>query len=154
VVVSCVNYVGVDANTASASLLTYVSGMNKRIANNFVKHREKLGKFTSRKQFMEVTGVGDKMFEQAAGFLKINPVKIHSIIRFIHPESYTATEKLLDMCNIPLYEVNKSGNLVSLFVKQKGDENRSINLSLGTLTLSDIIENLRKPGRDPTRRYA
>jgi uncharacterized protein len=149
VVVSCVNYVGVDANTASASLLTYVSGMNKRIANNFVKHREKLGKFTSRKQFMEVTGVGDKMFEQAAGFLKINSGENPLDNTFIHPESYKATEKLLDMCNIPLYEVNKSGNLVSLFVKQKGDENVANQLSLGIHTLSDIIENLRKPGRDP-----
>jgi uncharacterized protein len=149
VVVSCVNYVGVDANTASASLLTYVSGMNKRIANNFVKHREQIGKFLSRKQFMEVTGVGDKMFEQCAGFLKISDGENPLDNTFIHPESYTATEKLLDMCNIPLYEVNKSGNLVSLYVKQKGDENIANQLSLGTLTLDDIIENLKKPGRDP-----
>lgn len=149
VVVSCVNYVGVDANTASASLLTYVSGMNKRIAGNFVKHREQIGRFNNRKQFMDVTGVGSKMFEQCAGFLRIPGADNPLDNTFIHPESYNATEKLLEMCKIPMYEVNKSGNLVSLFVGQKGDDNVAEQLSLGTPTLNDIIENLKKPGRDP-----
>ncbi|PKL89343.1 MAG: RNA-binding transcriptional accessory protein [Ignavibacteriae bacterium HGW-Ignavibacteriae-2] len=149
VVVSCVNYVGVDANTASASLLTYVSGMNKRIANNFIKYRETHGKFTNRKEFLEVTGVGEKLFEQCAGFLKINDGDNPLDNTFIHPESYKATEELLNMCNIPLYAVNKSGNLVSLFASQKGPEKISEEIGIGEPTLMDIIENLKKPGRDP-----
>lgn len=149
VVVSCVNYVGVDANTASASLLTYVSGMNKRIANNFIKHREQLGKFTNRQQFMDVTGVGEKMFEQSAGFLKIRDGENPLDNTFIHPESYDAAEELLKSCNVDLAGVNKSGSVVSLYVNQKGSLVVAEKLNIGEPTLLDIIENLKKPGRDP-----
>ncbi|MBN1299912.1 MAG: RNA-binding transcriptional accessory protein [Melioribacteraceae bacterium] len=149
VVESCVNYVGVDVNTASASLLTYVSGMNKRIAKNFIKYKESRGSFKSRKEFLEVTGVGDKLFEQCAGFLKITKGENPLDNTFIHPESYGAVEQLLKHCNIPLYEVNKSGEPVSLFVNQKGLSETAKMIGIGEPTLTDIIVNLRKPGRDP-----
>ena len=140
VVVSCVNYVGVDVNTASTSLLTYVSGLNKRIAGNIIKQREEL---------LEVTGVGEKLYEQAAGFLKIpggdNPLDN----TFIHPESYKATEKLLKICNLSTTAINEKGNLVDLVIKQKGSQNIAKEIGVGEPTLLDIVENLKKPGRDP-----
>lgn len=149
VVVSCVNYVGVDVNTASTSLLTYVSGLNKRIAGNIIKHREKIGRFKKREELLEVKGVGEKLFEQAAGFLKIpggeNPLDNTSI----HPESYKATEKLLKICNLSTTAINDKGNLVDLVIKQKGSQNIAKEIGVGEPTLLDIIENLKKPGRDP-----
>ena len=149
VVVSCVNYVGVDLNTASASLLNYVSGMNKRIANNVVKYREEKGRFTSRKELMEVSGVGAKLFEQAAGFLKIPGGENPLDNTFIHPESYSATESLLKMCNVPGSQIQQSGAVVGLYVNQKGILNVAEKLNVGVPTLEDILENLKKPGRDP-----
>ena len=90
VVISCVNYVGVDLNTASSSLLTYVSGLNKRIANNIIKFRDKNGKFRSREELNKVSGLGEKLFEQAAGFLKISNGNNSLDSTFIHPETYEA----------------------------------------------------------------
>ncbi len=149
VIISCVNYVGVDLNTSSSSLLTYVSGLNKRIANSIVKYREKNGKFNSREDLKNVSGIGEKSFEQAAGFLKIpngaNPLDN----TFIHPESYEATEKLLKLCNLSATAVNEKGNLVELYVKNNGLENIVKEIRIGEPTLADIIENLKKPGRDP-----
>jgi len=149
VVVSCVNYVGVDVNTASASLLTYVSGLNKRIANNVIKLREKAGRFKNRNQLKDVSGMGEKTFEQCAGFLKItngdNPLDNTSI----HPESYEATEKLLKLCELSTTHINEKGNLVELFVKNKGMSKIAKEIGVGEPTLTDIIENLKKPGRDP-----
>jgi uncharacterized protein len=149
VVLSCVNYVGVDVNTASVSLLNYVSGLNKRIAKNIVKHREKIGKFKNRFQLLEVSGIGEKAFEQCAGFLRIpngeNPLDNTSI----HPESYQATEKLLKLCELSTTHVNEKGNLVEMFVKTKGVEKVAKEIGIGEPTLIDIIENLKKPGRDP-----
>lgn len=149
VVLSCVNYVGVDVNTASVSLLNYVSGLNKRIAKNVVKHREKIGKFKNRFQLLEVSGMGEKAFEQCAGFLRIpdgeNPLDNTSI----HPESYEATKKLLNICELSTTHINEKGNLVELFVKTKGIEKVAKEIGVGEPTLIDIIENLKKPGRDP-----
>ncbi|MBK7980616.1 MAG: RNA-binding transcriptional accessory protein [Ignavibacteriae bacterium] len=149
VVISCVNYVGVDVNTASSSLLTYVSGLSKRIANNIVKYREEHGRFENRNQLKEVSGVGDKLFEQAAGFLKItsgiNPLDS----TFIHPESYEATEKLLKMCEISSTLINEKGLLVKQFVEKRGVEKIANQLNVGVPTLEDIIQNIVKPGRDP-----
>ena len=148
-VLSCVNYVGVDVNTASASLLNYISGLNKRIAKNIVKHREKIGKFKNRFQLLDVTGMGEKAFEQCAGFLRIpdgdNPLDNTSI----HPESYQATEKLLKLCELSTTHVNEKGNLVELFIKTKGVQKVAKEIGVGEPTLLDIIENLKKPGRDP-----
>ncbi|HEX2866158.1 MAG TPA: Tex family protein [Ignavibacteriales bacterium] len=149
VVVSCVNYVGVDLNTASVSLLTYVSGLNKRIASNIVKFRESTGKFSNRQQLMEVTGLGEKAFEQAAGFLKIpngdNPLDN----TFIHPESYSATEQLLKFCSVAPERIKDSAGVVSLYAAHKGMSKIAKDIQIGEPTLIDIIENLKKPGRDP-----
>ncbi len=149
VVESCVNYVGVDLNTASASLLTYVSGLNKRIAENIVKYREQYGRFNKRKELMEVTGLGAKAFEQSAGFLKITDGENPLDNTFIHPESYNATEKLLDIFNMPLAKVKDSGAVLSLIVNQKGTKRLADEIGIGEPTLMDILENLKKPGRDP-----
>ncbi len=149
VVVSCVNYVGVDVNTASASLLNYVSGLNKRIANNVVKYREKLGRFSNRKELMEVSGMGEKAFEQCAGFLKIPNGENPLDNTFIHPESYEATIKLLKLCELSTTNINEKGNLVELFVKNKGTQKVAEQIGIGEPTLIDILENLKKPGRDP-----
>jgi protein Tex len=149
VVESCVNYVGVDVNTASASLLNYVSGLNKRIANNVIKLREKVGRFQNRKQLMDVSGMGEKAFEQCAGFLRIpngeNPLDNTSI----HPESYEATTKLLKLCELSTTHINEKGNLVELFVKTKGTQKVADDIGVGEPTLIDILDNLKKPGRDP-----
>lgn len=149
VVVSCVNYVGVDVNTASSSLLTYVSGLNKRIANNVIKHREKIGRFRSREELMQVTGMGDKAFEQCAGFLKIPNGENPLDNTFIHPESYEATTKLLNLCELSTTHINEKGNLVELFVKSKGISKIAKEIGIGEPTLNDILDNLKKPGRDP-----
>ncbi len=149
VVESCVNYVGVDLNTASASLLTYVSGLNKRIAENIVRHREKTGKFKTRKELLNVTGLGEKAFEQSAGFLRIRGGENLLDNTFIHPESYDATERLLDKFNLPAAKIKDSGAVISLIVNQKGTKNLAEEIGIGEPTLIDIIENLKKPGRDP-----
>lgn len=149
VVVSCVNYVGVDLNTASVSLLTYVSGLNKRIATNIVKHREEIGRFTKREQLLKISGLGDKAFEQAAGFLKIPNGENPLDNTFIHPESYSATMNLLKFCNIPAENIKESGNVLSLYTSHKGVGKIAKEIGVGEPTLVDIIENLKKPGRDP-----
>jgi uncharacterized protein len=149
VVESCVNYVGVDVNTASASLLNYVSGLNKRIANNVIKLRDKVGRFKNRKELLDVSGIGEKAFEQCAGFLRIpngeNPLDNTSI----HPESYEATTKLLKLCDLSTTHINEKGNLVELFVKTKGTKKVAEEIGVGEPTLIDILDNLKKPGRDP-----
>ncbi len=149
VVVSCVNYVGVDLNTASVSLLTYVSGLNKRIAKAIVNYRESNGSFNSRAELMNVSGVGEKAFEQCAGFLKIPNGENPFDNTFIHPESYQATEKLLELTGIQPSEISNKGAIIELFVKNKGYENIAEKIGVGVPTLKDIIENLKKPGRDP-----
>lgn len=149
VVVSCVNYVGVDVNTASASLLNYVSGLNKRIANNVIKYRDKVGRFTNREQLMDVSGMGEKAFEQCAGFLKIANGENPLDNTFIHPESYEATAKLLKLCDLTTSHISEKGNLVDLLVKTKGSSKIADEIGIGEPTLIDILENLKKPGRDP-----
>ena len=149
VVVSCVNYVGVDLNTASSSLLTYVSGLSKRIANNIVKYRDGKGRFNDRSELKEVSGIGEKSFEQAAGFLKISNGNNPLDSTFIHPESYEATENLLEMCNISNTAINEKGLIVKQFVEKNGTEKIANELNVGVPTLEDIVENIIKPGRDP-----
>ena len=149
VVESCVNFVGIDVNTASASLLTYASGLNKRIAENIVNYREKKGRFNDRKNLLEVSGLGEKVFEQSAGFLKISNGNNPLDNTFIHPESYSAAQKLLEMIELPLARVKESGALINLIVKQKGIKKLAEEIGVGEPTLNDIIDNLKKPGRDP-----
>ncbi len=149
VVVSCVNYVGVDLNTASSSLLTYVSGLNKRIAGNIITYRESNGKFAKREQLLEVPGVGEKIFEQSAGFLKIPDSTIPFDNTFIHPESYEAVGKLLEVCNVAPEEIKEKVEVIKMYVEHKGKEEVAETVGLGVPTLEDILENLEKPGRDP-----
>ncbi len=149
VVDSCVNYVGVDVNTASASLLAYVSGLNKRLAENVVKHREENGKFNSRKEILKVSGIGAKSFEQSAGFLKIQNGKNPLDNTFIHPESYEATEKLFDLVGASNSEIEKSSLTIKSYVDKNGSLVIADKLGVGEPTLMDIVENLLKPGRDP-----
>lgn len=148
VVEDCVNKVGVDLNTASASLLEYISGITKTIAKNIVVYREENGKFTSRKELLKVPKLGPKAFEQCAGFLRIldgtNPLDGTSV----HPESYDAAEAILGKLNFTKKDMKekKLGNLGSLI---KNKEALSKELGIGEITLNDIIKELEKPGRDP-----
>ncbi len=149
VVVSCVNYVGVDLNTASSSLLTYVSGLNKRLADNIVKHRESKGKFKRRSELLDVRGVGEKVYEQCAGFLKIPDGEEPLDNTFIHPESYQATHRLLGMVNLKPEEIKETGGVIDFYLNKVGLKKLSQQIEIGEMTLQDIIENIKKPGRDP-----
>ena len=146
VVESVVNFVGVDANTASVSLLQYISGMNKTVAKNFVAYREKNGRFDSREQLKKVPRFGAKTYEQAVGFLRIdgaNPLDRTSI----HPESYEATYALLDHMGVSKNQIGTE--TVKGKIQQIDMAKMSETLSIGLLTLKDIAENLIRPMRDP-----
>ena len=151
VVEDSVNKVGVDVNTATPSLLAYVSGINKTIAKNIVKYRDENGKLKNRKQLLKVPKLGKVAFEQCAGFLRIldgdNPLEITAV----HPESYEATEKLLKTIGFDKKELKEKEKLQELRTKLKSInvEEMSKQLNIGEMTLSDIIEELSKPGRDP-----
>jgi protein Tex len=149
VVESCVNYVGVDLNTASTSLLSHVSGLNKRTADNIVKHRETNGRFNNRQELLSVKGMGEKAFEQSAGFLKIRKGENPFDDTFIHPESYAATENLLAKYKIPKENIKESGGILQLMVNKTGTKKIAEEIGVGEPTLIDIIENIKKPGRDP-----
>ncbi len=149
VVESCVNFVGVDVNTASTSLLTYVSGLNKRLAGKIITERNKLGKFSERSQLLSVPGMGEKTYEQAAGFLKIRNGNNPLDNTFIHPESYSATEKLLDLFGIDLNSISEKGSSLKHYVDKKGVLKVAEQIGIGELTLKDILDDLIKPGRDP-----
>ena len=151
VVEDSVNKVGVDVNTATPSLLAYVSGINKTIAKNIVKYRDENGKLKNRKQLLKVPKLGKVAFEQCAGFLRIldgdNPLEITAV----HPESYEATEKLLETIAFDKKDLKDKEKLEELRTKLKSIniEEMSKQLNIGEMTLSDIIEELSKPGRDP-----
>ena len=146
VVEDCVNKVGVDLNTASAALLEYISGINKTLAKNIVEYRETNGRFKNRKLLLKVPKLGPKAYEQCAGFLRIlngeNPLDATSV----HPESYEITNKLLDKLGFSVSDI-KTGLKLSDMIKDK--KKLSSELSVGELTLSDILKELEKPGRDP-----
>ena len=148
VVEDSVNKVGVDLNTASASLLEYISGISKAVAKNIVDYRENNGRFTNRKQLLKVAKLGPKAFEQCAGFMRIsggdNPLDATSV----HPESYAAAAKLLELMG---YDINSitSGELIGLRSKVEDIKKLSDELGIGQMTLEDIIKELEKPGRDP-----
>ncbi|MBO5460047.1 MAG: RNA-binding transcriptional accessory protein [Lachnospira sp.] len=148
VVEDSVNKVGVDLNTASALLLEYISGISKAVAKNIVDYRETNGRFTNRKQLLKVSKLGPKAFEQCAGFMRIsdgdNPLDATSV----HPESYEAAGKMLELLG---YDINSitSGELIGLRGKVKSIKEMSEKLGIGEMTLEDIIKELEKPGRDP-----
>ena len=144
----CVNRVGVDLNTASASLLEYVSGVNKTIAKNIVSYREENGRFKNRRQLLKVPKLGPKAYEQCAGFMRIlggdNPLDQTSV----HPESYGAAEKLLKVLGYDKKDI--SNNCLSDLSHQIKDyKTMSENIGVGEMTLRDIVKELEKPGRDP-----
>ena len=149
VVEDCVNSVGVDVNTASYSLLSYVSGINSASAKNIVKYREENGEFTSRSQIKKVPRIGDKAFEQCAGFLRIPDGKEVLDCTGVHPESYAATKKMLEIFGYTKTDV-KNGGLKELRsqVKEYGRAKLCTELEIGEPTLDDIIGELEKPGRD------
>ena len=150
VVEDCVNAVGVDANTASPSLLQQVSGLTAATAKNLVAYREENGAFTTRKQLLKVPKLGPKAFEQCAGFLRVPESKSVLDNTGVHPESYAAAEKLLAQCGYTLEDV-KAGNLSELKEKAEaiGLECLAELCGAGAPTLSDIVKELMKPGRDP-----
>ena len=149
VVEDCVNSVGVDLNTASPSLLSKVSGLNGSIAKNVVKYREENGAFTSRTQLKKVSKLGDKAFEQCAGFLRITNGKNILDNTAVHPESYEATEKLLKYFGMSDADV-KNGNVSHLpeLIEEKGSAKVAKEIGIGEPTLNDIVSELLKPGRD------
>ena len=152
VVESVVNYVGVDLNSASASLLQYVSGINSRNAGSIVKHREEEGKFKNRKELKDVYGVGPKTFKQAAGFLKIRAGENPLDQTPIHPESYQATKKLLAIIDFELSDLKEEEQLEELTEEIKNIDLIKIKDKIedvGLPTLKDIKAALLKPGRDP-----
>lgn len=144
VVEDVVNNVGVNLNTASVSLLKYVSGINEKIAENIVSYRDENGKFKERKELLNVEGIGEKVFEQCAGFLKIYDGREPLDALFIHPENYEKVYNLLNELNISL----DNRHLIKLALKRKDLDELSKKCGIGVLTLQDIIDNFEKPDRD------
>ncbi len=151
VVEDSVNKVGVDVNTATPSLLAYVSGINNTIAKNIVKYRDENGKLKERKELLKVPKLGKVAFEQCAGFIRIpdgtNPLENTAV----HPESYKPTEKLLELLGFKVADLKDKDNLISLREKLKSVDiaETAKKLEIGEMTLTDIIAELSKPGRDP-----
>jgi len=148
VVEDCVNKVGVDLNTASAPLLEYISGISKAVAKNIVVYREENGSFKTRKELLKVSKLGPKAFEQCAGFLRINDGKEPLDMTSVHPESYTATKKLLESLGYSDSDITLSG-LSGISKKINDFKKISDELEIGEITLRDIVKELEKPGRDP-----
>lgn len=148
VVEDCVNSVGVDLNTASYSLLSYISGINSAVAKNIVAYREENGAFTDRKQLLKVSKLGAKAFEQCAGFLRVPGGKNVLDNTGIHPESYKAAKILLDKCGITSEELGNS-EMVRAKVNGVGLKGIAEETGTGLPTLQDIVKELEKPGRDP-----
>ncbi len=156
VVEDCVNRVGVDLNTASPSLLSYISGISQAVATNIVARREEEGAFTNRKELLKVAKLGPKAFEQCAGFLRITEGQEPLDNTGIHPESYEATRMLLALLGIDMSLVSHRGLptidlSVDSYLKQNRmkKEDLAKTIGVGTMTLKDIVEELKKPGRDP-----
>ncbi|HWP51857.1 MAG TPA: Tex family protein [Clostridia bacterium] len=150
VVEDCVNSVGVDVNTASFSLLAYIAGIGPALAKNIVAYREENGHFTSRKALMSVPKLGKKAFEQAAGFMRVAESENPLDNTAVHPESYTAAQKLLKSCGFSEADL-RAGHLQTLpeRVAEKGESALAEALGVGVPTLRDMVAELLKPGRDP-----
>ena len=148
VVEDSVNKVGVDLNTASASLLEYISGISKAIAKNIVAYREENGQFTDRKELLKVAKLGPKAFEQCAGFMRISGGKNPLDATSVHPESYEAASALLSKLGYKPNDV-VAGNLLGLSLQVKDYKKMAAELGIGEITLRDIVKELEKPARDP-----
>ncbi|GFE71572.1 Tex family protein [Chroococcus sp. FPU101] len=145
---SCVNYVGVDLNTASKELLTFVSGINATVANNIVIYRNQIGKFKNRKELLKVPKLGAKAFEQAAGFLRIREGENPLDNTAVHPESYKTVEAIASFLKIPISKISQQHQqLKSLDLK------KFVTDTIGLPTLKDVIQELEKPGRDPREEF-
>ena len=150
VVEDSVNKVGVDLNTATPSLLTHISGINSSIADNIVAYRDEVGLFKSRKELLKVKRLGQKAFEQCAGFLRVMESKNPLDNTSVHPESYDAAKKLIEILGYTIDDLkNKKLTDIEERVNKKGLNNLSKEIKVGELTLKDIIKELQKPGRDP-----
>ncbi len=158
VVEDCVNRVGVDLNTASPSLLSYIAGVNMGIAKNIVKYREENGKFTDRKQLMQVPKLGEKAFNQCAGFLRITGGKNPLDATSVHPESYGAAQAMMEKLGVEADAIQHGGDKDMEKKVKKAYPAKSLtqsiaamagDLGVGALTLTDIIEEMKKPARDP-----
>ncbi|PRR83125.1 Tex family protein [Clostridium vincentii] len=150
VVEDSVNKVGVDLNTATPALLTHISGINKTIAKNIVDYRDEIGSFKSRKELLKVKRLGQKAYEQCAGFLRVVESKEPLDNTSVHPESYKEAKKLIDILGYSSSDFKNKGLVdIEERVKEKGISNLSKELEIGELTLKDIIKELQKPGRDP-----
>jgi uncharacterized protein len=149
VVISCVNAVGVDVNTASPRLLTYVSGLNAGIAERLVRYRQEHGPFADRRALLAVPRLGEKTFEQAAGFLRIrggaNPLDASAV----HPESYPIVERMARDLGVAVPDLLRDGAL-----RQRIDKRSYVTAKVGLPTLDDILAELAKPGRDPRETFA
>lgn len=148
VVEDCVNSVGVDLNTASPALLSYVAGVNTTVAKNILKYREEHGKFTARRELLKVAKLGPKAYEQCAGFLRLPESEMPLDRTGVHPESYAAAEGLLALCGYGLADV-AARRVSGLAKKIKSPEKTAAELGIGVPTLEDIMRELEKPGRDP-----
>ena len=149
VVEDCVNAVGVDVNTASASLLSYVAGIGPALAANIVAYREENGRFPSRKALLKVPKLGKKAFEQAAGFLRVTEGAEPLDNTGVHPESYDAARKLLVRCGLAAEPTCEGLPELEARVREFGKARLAAELGIGLPTLADIVEELKKPGRDP-----
>lgn len=150
VVEDSVNKVGVDLNTATPSLLTYIAGVNASIANNIVAYRDEVGGFKSRKELLKVKRLGQKAYEQCAGFLRVMESKEPLDNTSVHPESYEAAGKLIEILGYTKEDLrNRNLNDIEERVSSNGLNNLVNELEIGELTLKDIIKELQKPGRDP-----
>ena len=148
VVEDCVNSVGVDLNTASPALLSYVAGIHASVAKNILKYREEHGKFTARRELLKVAKLGPKAYEQCAGFLRLPDSEMPLDRTGVHPESYAAAEGLLALCGYGLADV-AARQVSGLAKKIKSPEKTAAELGIGVPTLEDIMRELEKPGRDP-----
>jgi uncharacterized protein len=148
VVESAVNHVGVDVNTASASLLSYVAGISRRVADAVVKHREKHGPFRRREDLKAVKGLGEKTYQQAVGFLKISDGEYPLDNTFIHPESYPVVQRLFEYLDVRGDERDLPARIERLRRGENLGELADL-LEVGGPTLADILDSLAKPGRDP-----
>ena len=148
VVEDCVNSVGVDLNTASPALLSYVAGVNSTVAKNILKYREENGKFSTRKELLKVPKLGPKAYEQCAGFLRLPESTMPLDNTGIHPESYKAAEHLLKVCGFSLEDV-VCRRISGLRKKVAAPEKTAEQIGVGVPTLEDMIKELEKPGRDP-----
>lgn len=158
VVEDCVNRVGVDLNTASASLLSYIAGVNSAIAKNIVAYREENGRFNSRRELLKVSKLGEKAFNQSAGFMRISDGKETLDSTSVHPESYKAAEEMMKKIGIAKEDISKGGakdideKISRVYPAKKLSESIKLmaeDIGVGEMTLSDIVEEMKKPARDP-----